>query len=111
MHFDVLVAKISLILDMFAQLLVVVVNPAHEAMFIIASFMTSFGGGVNPSLQSLALCLSQTQEENIGSGEILGAISFLMAIGSWITGVSIIPFSSNILCLLEILANPVRSHI
>jgi hypothetical protein len=88
MHFDILIAKVSLILDVLAHLLVVIVDPAKEPLFIVASFMTSFGGGVNPSLQSLALCLNQSQEEKAGSGEVLGAISFLMAIGSWIIGVS-----------------------
>jgi hypothetical protein len=99
MHFDVLIAKVSLILDALSQMLVVVVDPAKEVWFIVASYLTSFGGGVNPSLQSLALCLNQAQalsshtegeepEEIAGAGEILGAVSFLTAIGAWILGVS-----------------------
>jgi len=101
MHFDVLVAKVSLLLDALSHILVLVVAPSREALFIIASYMTSFGGGANPSLQSLALCLSQTQDlsnglevesegqahsEKIGSGEVLGAVSFLMATGMMILG-------------------------
>lgn len=88
MKLDILVAKYSLGLDILAQLLVVMVDPKHEAMFIFASFVTSFGGGVNPSLQSLALSLRQFQGISMGTGEVLGAISFLMAIGGMIIGVS-----------------------
>jgi len=97
MHFDVLIAKVSLILDALSHLLVVVVAPAQEALFIVASYMTSFGGGINPSLQSLALSLSQTHNmgldseegsggEKLVTGEVLGAVSFLMALGAWIGG-------------------------
>jgi hypothetical protein len=88
MRFDVIIAKVSLVLDMLSHLLVVFINPAQEVLFIVASLMTSLGGGAYPSLQSLALCLNQMQKEKAGPGEVLGAISFLMALGSWIIAVS-----------------------
>ncbi|KAJ7593229.1 major facilitator superfamily domain-containing protein [Mycena floridula] len=113
-RFDLLVTKISLIVDFLADAFVVVLpaptykihqlkvlaaDPsAHsQAWFIVATSLTSFGSAVVPGIQSLSLCIMQARalisgpEEGEGDtsggvGQLLGALAVLQAVGQMILG-------------------------
>jgi len=65
-------------------------------MFVAASSLSSFGSGVVPALQSLALCVLQSRslanagaggnEEDVGIGRLFGALAVLQAVGQMILG-------------------------
>ncbi|KZS92595.1 hypothetical protein SISNIDRAFT_122114 [Sistotremastrum niveocremeum HHB9708] len=86
MHFDLTVAKCSLIIDMFSHSLVSLLDPSFERLFVAFSSMTSLGSGAVPSVHSLALCISQTYQDAGGPGAVFGALSMLQAVGSMIIG-------------------------
>lgn len=95
MHFDLTVAKCSLLIDTLSHTLVSFLDPSFERLFVAFSSMTSLGSGAVPSVHSLALCISQTYQDAGGPGAVFGALSMLQAVGSMIIGVS------HFLALLE----------
>ena len=87
MYFDIAVAKASLLMDVLSHTLVTVIDAANMEIFVVASMLTSLGGGALPSLQSLAVCVSQVHGDQSGIGVLFGAIGFLQAVGTMILGV------------------------
>lgn len=95
-HFDMVLVRFSLAMDMLSQVLVSM-GPiddsfASQAMFVGFTSLSSFASGVVPSGQSLALCIMQIQAhgqpevDKAGSGHLFGAIASLQAIGQMILG-------------------------
>jgi hypothetical protein len=128
--FDLLLTRFSLMIDILSHTLVILF-PApilkvenqmslmqstrdktnfakSQAMFVIASSLTSVASGVVPAVHSLALCVLQAraldaaasadgEDENVvetreeGNGALFGAFAVLQAIGQTILSVSV-PF-------------------
>ncbi|KAF8638311.1 hypothetical protein AX17_002331 [Amanita inopinata Kibby_2008] len=111
--FDLSLAKLSFTIDILSNVLITLLPTptytAHvegklgmnkhssrtgEMLFITASFLGSFGSGVVPPAQNLALCILQVREMNTaegvqpegGVGSLFGALATLQAIGSTILG-------------------------
>ena len=77
-----------------------------RALFVTATSLASFGGGVVPAIYSLALCMMQVraleaaacsadgEDANLvkskeeGTGTLFGAFAMLQAVGQMILGVS-----------------------
>jgi hypothetical protein len=74
--------------------LVTLFDASYMGAFVFASSLTSLGGGALPSMQSLALCISQVHGDQTGIGVLFGAIGFLQAVGSMILGVRYTVFFS-----------------
>ncbi|KAG8734089.1 hypothetical protein FRC11_012239 [Ceratobasidium sp. 423] len=111
MHIDLFVARMSLGLELFGYIAIALVT--DTTLFAAASCWMSLGGGFAPSVQSLALALSQDQVADkrtdadpatpeYGSvskpdtpsapsetGTLFGALSVLQAIASQIVGPSL----------------------
>ncbi|KAG8889929.1 hypothetical protein FRB98_001975 [Tulasnella sp. 332] len=77
---DLLIARVSLIID-FASYIVVVVS-GGPVLFVVGSLALSFGGGFGPAVNSLAMHLSDGQ----GSGKLFGAMAVATTIGSSLVG-------------------------
>ncbi|KAF9496754.1 hypothetical protein BDN71DRAFT_1445680 [Pleurotus eryngii] len=124
MRFDMSLCRASLMLDITSNVLVVLSpSPAYkvhaspsnsgspveahsQALFVMASSLTSFGCGFMPAVQSLALCILQARalysEENAdaatngspastpgaapAAGKLFGALAVLQAVGQMILG-------------------------
>ena len=112
MYFDLFLAKFSYFIEILSQVLMVVLpspgngvlrlhgqggSPYSQGLFIAASSLHGFGAGSTPALQSLALCIIQSQSlantksggnsnQDIGIGELFGALSVLAAIGQMVLG-------------------------
>jgi hypothetical protein len=124
--FDLILTRFSLMIDIVSQSLVILfpapaftgslmqTDPGQQgqmrfaksqALFVTASSLTSFGSGVVPAIQSLALCVLQVraldaaaacsgEDENLveskeeGTGALFGAFAVLQAVGQTILGVS-----------------------
>ncbi|KAF4571304.1 hypothetical protein EYR36_008633 [Pleurotus pulmonarius] len=124
MRFDMSLCRASLMLDILSNVLVMVSpSPAYnvhaltsgsgsqaeahsQALFVMASSLTSFGCGFMPAVQSLALCILQARalhsEENAdvsanglpastpgaspAAGKLFGALAVLQAVGQMILG-------------------------
>ncbi|KAL0954450.1 hypothetical protein HGRIS_003426 [Hohenbuehelia grisea] len=119
-QFDLNVARASLIIDVISQTSVVLSpSPLYDvnrhgglhnafarhsvALFVVATGLSSFGSGMLPAVQSLALCIVQARaldEENaehaegqqsdppssIAVGKLFGAIATLQAVGQMTLG-------------------------
>ncbi|KIY44054.1 hypothetical protein FISHEDRAFT_67751 [Fistulina hepatica ATCC 64428] len=113
-RFDAGLARTSLLIDILSNVLVVLIpqpsahsllsstntntdqSRRHSAMlFVLASWLTSFGSSVIPSVQSLALCIVQARAladpdeaaaEGAGVGKVFGGLSLIQAIGQLIIG-------------------------
>jgi hypothetical protein len=110
--FDLSVTRLSFVIDIVSQALVSFAPPpsySHslslqassgrsQAMFVLASSLSSFGSGVAPSIQSLALLINQSrvipepreegeEECAVTVGRLFGALAVLQAIGQMILGV------------------------
>lgn len=113
--FDLTLAKLSFLVAMMSDILITLIpTPAYtahvadfmgggkkqsrrssEMLFVMASSFSSFGSGVGPSTQSLALCILQMRnlgsgdntEVDAGAGTLFGALAVLQAIGATILGV------------------------
>ncbi|KAL0954449.1 hypothetical protein HGRIS_003425 [Hohenbuehelia grisea] len=68
-----------------------------QALFVLASSMSSFSSGVLPAVQSLALCLLQARDlaepqvgggssSSVAAGKLFGALATLQAVGQMIIG-------------------------
>ncbi|KAG7451200.1 uncharacterized protein BT62DRAFT_406404 [Guyanagaster necrorhizus] len=117
-RFDLLLTRISFVIDILSNVLVVL-SPApiykvhtssspsspasrhSEALFVMASSLTSMGCGAVPAVQSLALCITQARtiietgagpedqaKGSAGTGRLFGALAVLQATGQMILGVS-----------------------
>lgn len=113
MYFDLFLARFSYLIEIVSQILMVLLpsptsgtlrlfgqdagSPYSQSLFIVASSLHGLGAGSTPALQSLALCIIQSQSlananaggsstQDVGIGELFGAISVLAAIGQMILG-------------------------
>lgn len=73
-----------------------------QALFVLATYLSSLGSGTFPAIQSLALCVLQVRSLDAGApdaqgtengkeksvGELFGALAVLQAMGQMILGVS-----------------------
>ncbi|KAK0204888.1 major facilitator superfamily domain-containing protein [Desarmillaria ectypa] len=115
-RFDLFLTRTSFAIDVLSNVLVVLVpapmykvhmsssssTPASrhsEALFVMASSLTSMGSGVVPAVQSLALCITQARttietgtvpedqaKGSAGIGKLFGALAVLQATGQMILG-------------------------
>lgn len=115
-RFDLFLTRTSLIIDIVSNVLVVLApapiykvhtfssssTPASrhsEALFVMASSLTSMGSGLVPAVQSLALCITQARtiietgtvpedqaKGSAGIGRLFGALAVLQATGQMILG-------------------------
>ena len=100
---DLVVAKVAAALDLLSHLLVVLAASSSEGLFVVFSMISSLGSGMQPAVQSVALCtlhlreITQGQEaRNKGGkeiGKLFGAFSILQAVGSTILSVRFRPLS------------------
>ena len=110
MYFDLFLTRLSFILDILSQTLVVLSPSPNvtihtlsthkgsypQIMFVAASSLSSFSSGVVPAIQSLALCVLQSRslanisaggsEEDVDIGRLFGALAVLQAVGQMILG-------------------------
>ena len=113
MYFDLFLARFSYFIEILSQVLMVVLPPPQsgvhrlhgqgagslysQSLFLAASSLHGLGAGSTPALQSLALCIIQSQSlananasgssnQDIGIGELFGALSVLAAIGQMVLG-------------------------
>ncbi|KAI0654641.1 major facilitator superfamily domain-containing protein [Cubamyces menziesii] len=86
MRFDLSLIRGSLLIDLLSHSLVAL-SPAHasQALFVGATSLSSFGAGLVPATNSLALCIMQARGED-DTGKLFGAFSVLQAIGQMILG-------------------------
>ena len=112
MKFDLLISRLSYAIDILSHVLVSVSSTTPtvgaQAAFVCFSVLSSFGSSVVPSVQSLALCMTQAdaaeEEEALsiqfsnretprptthssGVGGLFGALAVLQATGQMILGV------------------------
>ena len=120
--FDLDLAKISFLVEMMSDIFIAAIpmptytahttehaegkkhsKRASEILFVAASSLSTFGAGMSPSAQSLALCILQIRalnklddtEPEVGIGSLFGALGVLQAIGSTILGVSDLHFNDG----------------
>lgn len=104
MKFDLRVTRISIIIDIISHYAVVllpspeIVTATSQLQFVGATSLNSLASGVVPAMQSLALCITQSRslananssnpkpDQDIGVGQLLGAMAVLQAIGQAILG-------------------------
>jgi len=110
MHFDLFLTRLCFVLDILSHTFVVLspspipiihtlakrADSYSQIMFVAASSLSSFGSGVVPAVQSLALCILQSRslanaraggnEEDVGIGRLFGALAVLQAVGQMIVG-------------------------
>lgn len=105
--FDLRLTRFQLFIDILCNVLVAISpspNSSHsftssssfgashaQALFVAASSLSSFGAGVVPTIQSLALCLLQARAAKTGdtvveAGSLFGALAVVQAVGSMILG-------------------------
>ncbi|KAI8969873.1 MFS general substrate transporter [Trametes punicea] len=86
MRFDLSLLRGSLLIDLLSHSLVALSPPdASQALFVGATSLSSFGSGLVPAANSLALCIMQTRGED-DTGKLFGAFSVLQAVGQMILG-------------------------
>lgn len=87
MRFDFNLLRASLTVDLLSHILVALSAPdSSAAMFTIFTSLSSFGAGVDPALQSLALCIMQMNGED-NRGKLFGMFAMLRTTGQMIIGV------------------------
>ncbi|KAI0364325.1 MFS general substrate transporter [Pilatotrama ljubarskyi] len=86
MRFDLSLIRGSLFVDLLSHSLVML-SPADAspALFVGATALSSFGAGLVPATNSLALCIMQARGED-DAGKLFGAFSVLQAVGQMILG-------------------------
>ena len=133
--FDLLLTRFSLMIDIISQTLVLLFPaPAFtndrisllqteqgrkmdftksQALFVVATSLTSFGSGAVPAIHSLGLCMLQVRKldtaaalegedanfvvdshKEEGTGPLFGAFAVLQTVGQMILGVSFFLFSN-----------------
>ncbi|KAF8520540.1 major facilitator superfamily domain-containing protein [Gautieria morchelliformis] len=96
-EFDLVVAKVSTVLDMLSHLLVLVSSTSAEGLFVAFSMISGFGAGMQPAVQSVALCTLHLRDITEGKeiadgkgggevGKLFGAFSVMQAVASMILG-------------------------
>ena len=87
MRFDFGLLRTSLLVDLLSHVLVSLSSPDSSAVaFTLFTSLSSFGAGVDPALQSLALCIMQANGED-NRGKLFGLFAMLRTIGQMILGV------------------------
>ena len=91
MRFDMALIRGALLTDLFSHSIVALSSPeagpfSGQALFVGATAMNSFGAGLIPAVNSLALCILQSLGVT-DTGKLFGAFSVLQAIGQMIIGV------------------------
>jgi hypothetical protein len=100
-EFDLGVAKVSTVMDMLSHLLVLVTSSSAEGLFVAFSMISAFGAGMQPAIQSVALCTLHLRDitegkdivDGKGGGEIgklFGAFSVMQSVASMILGVCVL---------------------
>ncbi|CDO77818.1 hypothetical protein BN946_scf184722.g10 [Trametes cinnabarina] len=86
MRFDLSLIRGSLLIDLLSHS-TVALSPSHasQALFIGATSLSSFGAGLVPAMNSLALCIMQSRDED-DTGKLFGAFSVLQAVGQMVLG-------------------------
>ncbi|KAF8583727.1 MFS general substrate transporter [Ramaria rubella] len=95
--FDLLVAKVSAVVDILSHVLATLALISSEALFVGFTTISSFGAGMTPALQSVAMSTLYLREgggqNNEGPskggaevGKLFGAFSVVQAVGSMILG-------------------------
>ncbi|KAL6307471.1 MFS general substrate transporter [Sparassis latifolia] len=86
MKFDFVLLRLSLVVDLLSHTLVTL-SPENTsaAMFTAYTSLSSFGAGVDPAMQSLALCIMQANGED-NRGKLFGAFAMLRTVGQMIIG-------------------------
>ncbi|CAE6434870.1 unnamed protein product [Rhizoctonia solani] len=79
-HFDLLVARLSIVMDFWSYFLLCFSNSATG--FVLTTTLSAFGGGTSPAMQSLALGILGGKEKDVG--RLFGALSMLSSISSTI---------------------------
>ncbi|KAI0077310.1 hypothetical protein K474DRAFT_1643587 [Panus rudis PR-1116 ss-1] len=92
--FDLSLIRLSLIIDFLSHTLVTISPPPSSsssptsldtALFVGSTTLSSFGAGLVPAVNSLALCVLQMQV-SAGAGRLFGALAVLQAVGQMILG-------------------------
>ncbi|KAJ3476132.1 hypothetical protein NLI96_g11375 [Meripilus lineatus] len=94
MSFDLLVLRISLIIDVISHTLVSILSPAaSQAFFVGYTSLSSLGAGAVPAVNSFALCAMQMRshganhsDDDGGAGGIFGALALVQSVGQQILG-------------------------
>ncbi|CAE6411246.1 unnamed protein product [Rhizoctonia solani] len=79
-QFDLLVARLSMVMDFWSYFLLCSSNSATG--FVLTTTLSAFGSGTSPALQSLALGVLGGEEKDVG--RLFGALSMLSTISSMI---------------------------
>ncbi len=95
MRFDIGLIRGSLLIDLFSHSIVALTSPeagpaSGQALFVGATGLNSFGAGLIPAVNSLALCIMQSRGVT-DTGKMFGAFSVLQATGQMIVGVRSAP--------------------
>ncbi|KAI0648814.1 MFS general substrate transporter [Trametes meyenii] len=86
MHFDLSLIRGSLLIDLLSHSIVALSSSsASQALFVGATSLSSFGAGLVPATNSMALCIMQSRGED-DTGKLFGAFSVLQAVGQMILG-------------------------
>ncbi|KAI0706765.1 major facilitator superfamily domain-containing protein [Cerioporus squamosus] len=90
MRFDIALIRGSLLVDLFSHSIVALTSPeagpaSGQALFVGATGLNSFGAGLIPAVNSLALCIMQSRDVT-DTGKMFGAFSVLQAVGQMIVG-------------------------
>ncbi|KAH9838659.1 MFS general substrate transporter [Rhodofomes roseus] len=86
MRFDFGLLRTSLVIDLMSHVLVSLSSPdSSSTAFTMFTSLSSFGAGVDPALQSLALCIMQANGED-NRGQLFGLFAMLRTIGQMIIG-------------------------
>lgn len=94
LQFDLTLARLQIFLDTLSHILVLVFPTDSEPLFVLATALTSMGGGSVPALHSTVLGYTryrniqaqvpETAREDVG--ELFGALATLGAVGQLILG-------------------------
>jgi len=79
-RFDIRIAHVSLFIDALSY--IVLALSEGPSLFVAGSLLLSFGGGFNPSAQSLAMYLTDGNE----NGKLFGALAVISTLGSQVVG-------------------------
>lgn len=87
MTFDLRLARVSLLLDVTAYILMPLAPSGH--VFTLAAMLGSLGSGFGPAMQSIALELHGRRTGGGDVGRLFGSLSVLSGIGASVVGPSL----------------------
>lgn len=98
MNFDLILLRLSFFIEFLSHASVSLLPASMGAgYFVAATTLSSFGAGVIPAVNSLALCIMQMQaqaggdgattDDNASAGRLFGALAALQSVGQMILGV------------------------